>query len=500
MLRTETCLLFLLLHGLDCANIQEQNAVRKALRADLLKDYDRIVGPVSHSPRSLLELTFVLKITKLNKVDTKNQVISVNAWVFQVRCKGLTRTKLYGKNTPRRYNRRTDITETSMEATYFLVSHCIFEINAHNLVFSQQWKDPSLQWDKAKYNLHKTRFSPKEIWVPDVSLINNGDKLVHVAGGAELFNADTVVRQSGKVDWIAQASFTSTCNLRVRFWPMDDQFCTLTFSSWTYTESEIALKMDNSGLTTGHLSNNEWDILNITVKRGLLDHNNCCDANFSSVSYTIHMRRKPLFLLFYLASPAVILAALSLASFAIPAESGERIGFVTTILLAMMVFLLLLPEYLPENADELPIIGILLVITLIIITTVLLATICVLRFYHHSGKPSKLVKTLLLFNCCSKTKQNRNHEKCVHNGKSETRSKKSDVQPMELEDMENPRRPEAKDEEPTLEKDIDIQRDAPRNDENKVSWQDVSVRVDRVMFVIIIATSMIACYLVYIWR
>ncbi|EDO48133.1 predicted protein [Nematostella vectensis] len=446
MLRTETCLLFLLLHGLDCANIQEQNAVRKALRADLLKDYDRIVGPVSHSPRSLLELTFVLKITKLNKVDTKNQVISVNAWVFQ------------------------------------------------------QWKDPSLQWDKAKYNLHKTRFSPKEIWVPDVSLINNGDKLVHVAGGAELFNADTVVRQSGKVDWIAQASFTSTCNLRVRFWPMDDQFCTLTFSSWTYTESEIALKMDNSGLTTGHLSNNEWDILNITVKRGLLDHNNCCDANFSSVSYTIHMRRKPLFLLFYLASPAVILAALSLASFAIPAESGERIGFVTTILLAMMVFLLLLPEYLPENADELPIIGILLVITLIIITTVLLATICVLRFYHHSGKPSKLVKTLLLFNCCSKTKQNRNHEKCVHNGKSETRSKKSDVQPMELEDMENPRRPEAKDEEPTLEKDIDIQRDAPRNDENKVSWQDVSVRVDRVMFVIIIATSMIACYLVYIWR
>ncbi|XP_032221346.1 neuronal acetylcholine receptor subunit alpha-7 isoform X3 [Nematostella vectensis] len=462
MLRTETCLLFLLLHGLDCANIQEQNAVRKALRADLLKDYDRIVGPVSHSPRSLLELTFVLKITKLNKVDTKNQVISVNAWVFQVRCKGLTRTKLYGKNTPRRYNRRTDITETSMEATYFLVSHCIFEINAHNLVFSQQWKDPSLQWDKAKYNLHKTRFSPKEIWVPDVSLINNGDKLVHVAGGAELFNADTVVRQSGKVDWIAQASFTS------------------------------------------HLSNNEWDILNITVKRGLLDHNNCCDANFSSVSYTIHMRRKPLFLLFYLASPAVILAALSLASFAIPAESGERIGFVTTILLAMMVFLLLLPEYLPENADELPIIGILLVITLIIITTVLLATICVLRFvewfYHHSGKPSKLVKTLLLFNCCSKTKQNRNHEKCVHNGKSETRSKKSDVQPMELEDMENPRRPEAKDEEPTLEKDIDIQRDAPRNDENKVSWQDVSVRVDRVMFVIIIATSMIACYLVYIWR
>ncbi|EDO48132.1 predicted protein, partial [Nematostella vectensis] len=220
------------------------------------------------------------------------------------------------------------------------------------------WNDVFLKWrGEAKYQVTKTRFSPQEIWVPDVALINNADKSVRLAGGPELFKTDLNVWQGGKVEWVAPASFTSDCKLRVRYWPIDDQFCTLTFSSWTYDDQEIIIETDDSELTRDHLHNSQWDIINITAQTGLLDHNNCCNQNFSSVSYTIHMRRKPLFLLFFLASPAVILVALSLASFAIPAESGERIGFVTTILLAMMVFLLLLPEYIPDNADELPIIG-----------------------------------------------------------------------------------------------------------------------------------------------
>lgn len=97
------------------------------------------------------------------------------------------------------------------------------------------------------------------------------------------------------------------------------------------------------------------------------------------------MTRIPLYHLFYLTSPGLILAFLALASFFIPSESGERIGFITTLLLGMMVFLLLIPSSLPETSESIPLLGVFMMATLIIITLVLVATIVSLIMYHLEG-------------------------------------------------------------------------------------------------------------------
>ena len=145
------------------------------------------------------------------------------------------------------------------------------------------------------------------------------------------------------------------------------------------------------------------------------DHGDCCPFEFSEVVYTLSMKRKPLYHLFYLTIPCIILTILALSSFFIPVESGERIGFVTTILLAMIVFLLLIPSFLPETSDSVPILGLSLQITLCIIVLILFANIFVLRVYFMDDSPPEWVENIC--NLCSKKKGQKVHR--IHVSSSE---------------------------------------------------------------------------------
>ena len=107
--------------------------------------------------------------------------------------------------------------------------------------------------------------------------------------------------------------------------------------------------------------------------------------------------RRPLYYLFYLVGPCIILLFLNLTSFLIPVESGERIGFVTTILLAMIVFLLMMSSLLPETSSFVPILGINLMVTMVIMCMVLLSNILVLKLFFMEGHPPKWLQRLFRF-------------------------------------------------------------------------------------------------------
>ena len=107
--------------------------------------------------------------------------------------------------------------------------------------------------------------------------------------------------------------------------------------------------------------------------------------------------RRPLYYLFYLVGPCIILLFLNLTSFLIPVESGERIGFVTTILLAMIVFLLMMSSLLPETSSFVPILGINLMVTMVIMCMVLLSNILVLKLFFMEGYPPKWLQRLFRF-------------------------------------------------------------------------------------------------------
>ncbi|KAK3742455.1 hypothetical protein QZH41_011417 [Actinostola sp. cb2023] len=139
------------------------------------------------------------------------------------------------------------------------------------------------------------------------------------------------------------------------------------------------------------ISNGEWTIDDIRRYHGTTFNN---ERNFSTINYQVTLTRKPGYIMFYLSPPAIVLVLLSIMSFFIPTESGERIGFITTILLALMVFLLMIPEYLPRTSDQLPILGIMLITSMVFISVVLVATILVLACHYREGRPPAVIQKL----------------------------------------------------------------------------------------------------------
>ena len=149
--------------------------------------------------------------------------------------------------------------------------------------------------------------------------------------------------------------------------------------------------------TDRFLSNGNWDLQDIQISTATTDHENCCHTNFSEIVYTLKIARRPLYYLFYLVGPCIILLFLNLTSFLIPVESGERIGFVTTILLAMIVFLLLMSSLLPETSSFVPKLGINLMVTMVIMCMVLLSNILVLKLFFMEDHPPKWLQRLFRF-------------------------------------------------------------------------------------------------------
>lgn len=85
---------------------------------------------------------------------------------------------------------------------------------------------------------------------------------------------------------------------------------------------------------------------------------------YSFFEYKLEIERKWVYYVMFLILPCVMCTVLVLFSFTIPPEDGKRIGFCSSLMLAITVFLLLVAEILPEKSDTVPILGIYYTLTM----------------------------------------------------------------------------------------------------------------------------------------
>ena len=81
--------------------------------------------------------------------------------------------------------------------------------------------------------------------------------------------------------------------------------------------------------------------------------------------------------------PCIVLAVLTVFSFYLPPESGERMGLVITILLGLTVFMMVFTDNVPRTSEVTPLIGKYSVTVLVQVTVALVVTCSILRVYHR---------------------------------------------------------------------------------------------------------------------
>ena len=169
---------------------------------------------------------------------------------------------------------------------------------------------------------------------------------------------NAIVQSDGNVLWLFPALIKTYCTLNVKFFPFDSQDCQIIFISWTHSGEQLDIIYNSSFANTVYYNpkNQEWAVDGISAKRKV-EYYACCKEPYPDVTFTIHMRRGSLFYIVNLIAPCFLIFLISFLGFFLPVESGEKVNLETTILLALVVFLLMVGETMPPTPDAIPVLG-----------------------------------------------------------------------------------------------------------------------------------------------
>ncbi|XP_072030668.1 neuronal acetylcholine receptor subunit beta-4-like [Amphiura filiformis] len=249
-------------------------------------------------------------------------------------------------------------------------------------------------WNASVYGgITQIQMPVSNVWVPDITMYSS------VNSEYERYKEDTIitVNHDGLVRWLTPAIYTSSCLIRVRYFPFDTQVCVMQFASWGLTGAEINIFPEETPDATQdkYLHNGVWDMVSGKVQKGTKKYI-CCPEPYYELNYRLIFKRQYEFYVLYLILPCVFLSSLSLMVFYLPPECGEKLTLSITNLLAMVVFQQLIAETMPPTGDDSPLIGDYFLVMIVMVCLSVVATALVIHCKYTSRPVPKRVKQLFL--------------------------------------------------------------------------------------------------------
>ncbi|ETN64466.1 acetylcholine receptor protein alpha 1, 2, 3, 4 invertebrate [Anopheles darlingi] len=111
----------------------------------------------------------------------------------------------------------------------------------------------------------------------------------------------------------------------------------------------------------------EWDILEVPAVRNEKFYT-CCDEPYLDITFNITMRRKTLFYTVNIIIPCMGISFLTVLTFYLPSDSGEKVTLSISILISLHVFFLLVVEIIPPTSLVVPLLGKYLIFAMILVS------------------------------------------------------------------------------------------------------------------------------------
>lgn len=195
---------------------------------------------------------------------------------------------------------------------------------------------------------------------------------------------------NGTVVWWPPAVYKSACQINVQWYPFDEQQCVLKFGSWTHAGDILNLMPANrEALRKHYWPNGEWYIRSTPCLRNTRYYS-CCEEEYIDLTFTINLRRKPLFYFAYLLLPCGLISFNTILVFYLPPDISEKMSLCTNVLLSLAVFLLLITAQIPANANSFPLIVKYLLFTMVVVASSIVLTVFVLNIRFRSPEIHKM--------------------------------------------------------------------------------------------------------------
>ncbi|XP_022107578.1 neuronal acetylcholine receptor subunit alpha-10-like [Acanthaster planci] len=258
---------------------------------------------------------------------------------------------------------------------------------------TQRWTDEYLRWDPQDYNnLTAVRLPSNMVWLPDTVLYNTRE-----TSNEQLMSIQTtlIINNDGSVDWSAPITLISQCSVDVNFYPFDAQTCNLKFGSWQH-DARLIDYPEAVADASMYQHNGEWDTFKMNFKRNVKIYACCPDKQYPDVTFTLILRRKPLFYVVNLIIPCALISAMSIIEFILPCNSGEKVSLGITVLLSLTVFMLVVAENMPANSDDIPIIARYYIVTIFLVSFSTFMTVIVLNLHHRKYRVPNWVHNIFI--------------------------------------------------------------------------------------------------------
>ncbi|XP_016044908.1 neuronal acetylcholine receptor subunit alpha-3 isoform X1 [Erinaceus europaeus] len=208
-----------------------------------------------------------------------------------------------------------------------------------------------------------------------------------------------LLKYTGEVMWIPPAIFKSSCKIDVTYFPFDYQNCTMKFGSWSYDKAKIDLVLIGSSVNLkDYWESGEWAIIKAPGYKHDIKYN-CCEEIYPDITYSLYIRRLPLFYTINLIIPCLLISFLTVLVFYLPSDCGEKVTLCISVLLSLTVFLLVITETIPSTSLVIPLIGEYLLFTMIFVTLSIVITVFVLNVHYRTPTTHTMptwVKTVFL--------------------------------------------------------------------------------------------------------
>ncbi|XP_066465451.1 5-hydroxytryptamine receptor 3A-like [Eleutherodactylus coqui] len=222
---------------------------------------------------------------------------------------------------------------------------------------------------------------------------------MRVDPGKAAEDAYVYVHYNGRIYYSEPMQLKATCKFDIYYFPFDQHNCSLTFISLIHTIQDVNISIwkpekESHNYTSEFTDFGEWDIISVSPSFNTVDYESCVSGE---TTFSLILRRKPLFYFINLIVPSILLMIMNIAGFYLPPESGERTSFKITLLLGYSVFLVIVSDKSPPTGT--PLIGTHFTMCMVLIVISVMETIFIIRIIHQENcnrAVPKWVKTLVL--------------------------------------------------------------------------------------------------------
>ncbi|XP_061164958.1 acetylcholine receptor subunit beta-like [Saccostrea echinata] len=289
------------------------------------------------------------------------------------------RTLLFTTNSYNRFTRPLGQVPISAELNLLTLTSLSIKDQTMAIAgyFTFVWTDNRLSWiSDATYNTDIPAFYTTQdyVWIPSLSVTNSISDIAVISDNTFIIR----VAKDGTLKWTPGGIYQTQCTTDVTYYPFDIQTCSVTLTTWGYTNIEISLT--GSGVDLSYYEpNGEWDFSSYSITSSTRAHGG---NSLPQISFNLTFRRRPTFQIMNTIIPMILLASLSCFVFQLPPDSGEKMGYSLTTLLAFAVYLTLVSGNIPTTSINTATLSVYLIIMLAMGVISVLLTIYVLKCHH----------------------------------------------------------------------------------------------------------------------